>query len=353
MCSKTDNLCFLATGIGSVPFLDLEKTCANILDLFPEIPFWPQFVKRSYMEDMNIQFTERLPLVEIDEKKKAPFVPSTDNMETKLIEFYDHFFADDLDYFAMSKDFAPGLFKLVELVTQNHREGAYIKGQVVGPVTFAGAVSSSDGKSILHDPNLLEPVINGLSIKAAWQVKILSQTRRQPILFLDEPYLSGFGSAFSPIERDQVIDILGAVISYINEKSSALIGIHCCGNTDWAMLLDAGPHIINFDASDYMEYFLLYKDSIKSFLHRGGIIAWGIVPTASFTGLETVDQLFSKLQNGINTIISWGIEPEVIYRQSLLTPACGLGTMEPDDATKAMDLLAGLSKKCRTEFNIL
>ena len=62
---------FKATGIGSVPWTDVQGTCANILTLFPDIPFWPQFVQRSYVEDMIIQYSEGLPSLKILEEKKG------------------------------------------------------------------------------------------------------------------------------------------------------------------------------------------------------------------------------------------------------------------------------------------
>ena len=90
---------FRATGIGSVPFVDVTQTCLHILKCLPEIPFWPQLVKRSHVEDMLIQYSEGLPLLQIIEDKRALIVPP-DKRESELVTFYDHFLADDLDHFA-------------------------------------------------------------------------------------------------------------------------------------------------------------------------------------------------------------------------------------------------------------
>ena len=61
MSTETENFNFSATGIGSVPFLDMEETCREILAYFTSIPFWPQFVQRTHLEDMMIQYSEGLP----------------------------------------------------------------------------------------------------------------------------------------------------------------------------------------------------------------------------------------------------------------------------------------------------
>lgn len=337
---------FTATGVGSVPFEDVEKTCFDVLKHLPRIPFWPQFVKRTYLEDMKIQYSEGFPFLEIDEKKRALVVSQIKNIESELASFYEHFMAQDMDYFAISKSHAAGLYALLDLIEQNGFHGAYIKGQSTGPITFAAGVTDRNGNSALHNAEILEAVARGIAIKALWQVRKIEESGNKTIIFLDEPYLSGFGSAFTPIERHEVVENLRSVIHYLREKSETLIGIHCCGNTDWSMIVEAGPDIINFDASEYMDYFLLYPDDILRFIKEGGIIAWGIIPTANFTGEETVEKLFSRLQEGLKRIHQWGIEAKVLAENSILTPACGMGTMVPAHAKRGMELLSQLSQKC-------
>lgn len=343
----TNNFNFKATGIGSVPHLDIRETCKNILDLLPDIPFWPQFVNRDPKEDMNIQFSEGLPLLQVNEESRS-LVFSSDDKESELVTFYDHFLTDDLDYFAVSNEYAAGLDEQINLVGRDpDRYGDYIKGHSVGPLTFAASVIEENGKSVLFNPDIFEAFTKGLAIKALWQIRKLESTGKDVILFLDEPYLSGFGSAFSPVQRQEVVDNLKEVINYIHTRSNALVGIHCCGNTDWSMIIESGPDIVNFDAFAFMEYFLLYPEHISRFLsNNGGTIAWGIVPTSDLTEAETVDNLFSKLQIGINRLYEWGIAPELVAGNSILTPACGMGSMDTSLSDRVLTLLSGLSRRC-------
>ena len=347
MANKTHPFDFSATGIGSVPFQDIEETCEEILERLPHLPFWPQFVKRSHLEDMSIQFSEGLPLLEVSEETRGLFISSRDK-DRELLTFYDHFLAQDTGYFSISRSHALGLYAMLELIAQDKGlTGDYIKGQTIGPVTFAAGITGLDGKPVLHDPELLEAMVNGLAIKALWQIKELSKCNRRPVIFLDEPYLSGFGSAFSAIQRQEVIDILRTVIDYLKERSDALIGIHCCGNTDWAMVLEAGPDIINFDAFEYMEHFLLYPDEILGFMREGGTVAWGIVPTTKFTNNDSVESLYLRLKGGLERLIEWGMDAEMLAKRSILTPACGMGTMSPEAARRGIELLSGLSTRCQ------
>ncbi len=58
----------------------------------------------------------------------------------------------------------------------------------------------------------------------------------------------------------------------------ALAGVHCCGNTDWSVLLATQVDILNLDAYNYLEYLALFPMELREFLDRGGVVAWGIVP---------------------------------------------------------------------------
>lgn len=345
MQSESIDFGFTATGIGSVPFTDITDTCLKILDRFPAMPFWPQFVQRSVYEDMSIQYAEGLPLLQIDEENRSLRISGKGERERALARFYEGFLSEEADRFRITPAFAPGLYALMECIKANPDDGGpYIKGQTVGPVTFTAGILGRDGKSILHDPELAEVMANGLAIKALWQARVLAETGHRPIIFLDEPYLSGFGSAFSPIDRGAVIDLLRIPMDYLRARSDALIGVHCCGNTDWSMILEAGPDIVNFDAFEYMDHFLLYPDHIQSFLHAGGTIAWGVAPTFGFTGDETVTQLHTILERGLKSLQENGVSEEVVRGRSILTPACGMGTMSPEGAGTVMDLLSELAR---------
>jgi len=343
-----DDFRFVATGIGSVPFEDIEGTCRKIGQWTPSMPFWPQFVQRSHLEDMIIQFSEGLPLLRVNAQERCLSLSGLDQREDELVRFYERLLAEDLEAFAVSREAAPGLYTLLNILKEDTYGGTpYVKGQTVGPVTFTAGIKDPKGKPILYDPELSEAMTKGLAVKAVWQVTKLARSGKQPVLFIDEPYLSGYGSAFSPVQRHEVVDMLRTIIDYLREHSSVLIGIHCCGNTDWSMVLETGPDIVNLDAVEYMDHFLLYREPILRFLEGGGAIAWGIIPTSNFTGQESVDGLFSRLRQGLDRLREWGLDADQVARRSLLTPSCGMGTMGRESAAAAMGLLSDLARRCR------
>ena len=340
---------FLSTGIGSVPFLDVDGACRHILETCPEMPYWPQFVQRTHLEDMIIQFSEGLPLLAVEGKS---LVLSEGRMEKELVSFYERFLAEDIEAFALSPEYAPGFHNLTRLIGQApDQTGRFIKGQSVGPVTFAAAVKDREGKFLFYYPDLVDACTKGLALRALWQVREMSKTGKKPVLFLDEPYLTGFGSAFTPVQREDVMALLREVIAYLRQKSDALVGIHCCGNTDWPMIVEAGPDIISFDAFSYMENFLLFPKAISRFIKGGGAIAWGIVPTSDYTGAESAEVLMARLQGGLEKLYLWGFDPMEVAGRSMITPACGMGTMDPVAASRVQEMLPLISKMCREEIS--
>ena len=189
--------------------------------------------------------------------------------DEKLLEFFEHLTTGDCDYFKISKEYARGFYTLLEKLKNS--SCSFIKGQVVGPVTFLYSVKGDDGKSILFDDMLADAVIRGLAMKGVWQAKEIKKTGKDAVIFFDEPAMSGFGSAFMALSKDQAISIFDRLIDTIKEHEDVITGIHCCGNSDWEMLLQTKIDIINFDAFAYLDNFILYAGAIKNFLDRGGI----------------------------------------------------------------------------------
>lgn len=341
---------FSATGIGSVPFLSTEQACNEILSHESLIPFWPQLVQKDPREDMVLQYSPPLPCLQPDPDLKNLMVdPHCDRAET-LFHFYEQFMASDFSFFSLRPDFASGFFRLLELLPSLPSSGRYVKGQIVGPVTMGLSVRLPGDRFLIHDPELMDTVIKGLALQAVYQAKKFEELKRSSIIFLDEPSLSGYGSAFTPLSRDDVLKILGETIQYIREQTGALIGLHCCGNTDWALLLSLDLDIINLDAFNFGHSFLLYPKEIKRFLEKGKAVAWGLVPTAGFTGEETASGLLDRLASLFTNLAEQGIDQDLLYTQALLTPACGMGTLSEHSARRLLDLLAEVSLMAKERF---
>ena len=339
----------LATGIGSLPYKDSKEALDFIFKYTPQVPFWPQLPRRNIREGMVAQFSEGMPCIEVTDK--GIFFNSEDK-EKELEKFYARLIVNDLDYFQISSGFALGLHTFYHYLKLNPsllRNIEYIKGQVTGPFTFAASVNDSEGRAIMHNPVFLQAVSEGLAMKALWQIGMLKKFGKPIIIFLDEPYLACFGSAFTPINRDDVIKALTEIAEKINSPET-LVGVHCCGNTDWSIFTEIkGIDIISFDAFGFLERVLLYADELKSFFKRGGILAWGIVPTEAFSSEVNVSVLVKKIKSGIEVLVQKGIDEDLLKKRLIITPSCGLGALISDKAKPIFKCLSELSSILKTE----
>jgi len=331
----------LATGIGSLAHKDVEQALDLIFKYLPHIPFWPQLPKRDVREGMIAQFSENLPCLEVTAEGLS-FNPR--EKEEALEIFYDRIIANDVDYFKISQDFASGLHKFFQrLTTLSLADIEFIKCQVSGPFTFAASIKDDKGVALLHDPVFMQAALKGLSMKALWQIKLFQKFGKRIIVFFDEPYLSCFGSAYTPINREDVIKGLSELTASVKSKD-VLIGVHCCGNTDWSIFTDIEAiDIISFDAFGFLDKFVLYADNLKGFLKRAGAVCWGIVPTQEFTGQERVDLLIEKIKYGINTLVKKGLDKDLLLENLLISPSCGLGSLDMEKSDSIFQLLSQTS----------
>lgn len=332
----------LATGIGSLPHLDPKAACSFIAKYFKTIPFWPQLPKISAREDMFAQFIEGFPGV-FQDGEKAIWKRKKD-FEEKLELLYSHHLQGQYDAYGFSKGYASGFQAFLDTKILPERA---IKGQVTGPVSMGLTLVKEDMRPVLYDDELSDAVARYLCLKASWQENALKAIHKETIIFVDEPSLASIGSAYINISKEQVIKLLGVVFKGI----SGIKGIHCCANTDWGIVLEAGPDIVSFDAYNYMVNFSLYASEVKAFTERGGAIAWGIVPnTVESLAKETAASLKDRLEEGIALFSRKGLDHRRLMEQSLLTPSCGLAGLSEDEAEKAAELLHQLSLLLRKRY---
>jgi len=310
---------FITTGIGSFPHRDEKKVFRLILENFPHAPFWPQMPKRSFLESMVVQYSEGFPSLRWNEKEQRVWVDTSHGFDKEIEKFYQRLEREELEPFQITEDFAKGLRILNDLSLEDHRKKIkYIKGQITGPITFGLALADQELKPIFYDSTLREILVDHLSLKARWMEKKFKDLfpGTPTILFFDEPSLSSFGSAFSSLNREEVIHSLNECFDAVK----GLKGIHCCGNTDWNVLLSTNLDILSFDAYGYLETLSLYPKELKAFLERGGILAWGIVPTSEAIIKEDAKSLVGRFKEGVEALSKKGIDRTLLER-AILTPS--------------------------------
>lgn len=294
---------------------------------------------------MYVQYSQGLPGAIVDEGAKRIYIDTQkDSYNQELEAAYEHYLADDLDYFAIGQDYASGLYEFIQYPVSSIQH-PYIKGQTIGPISFGLTVTDQNKKASVYNQEFCECMVKVLAMKARWQVRKLREaiddrrgttgegcgrhTQTQIIIFIDEPYLVSLGSSFFNIKAEEVVKMLNDLSAAIHQEG-AFTGIHCCGNTDWSLLLQTNIDILNFDAYNYLDNLLLYRDGLRSFLNKNGILAWGIVPTTAEGDLPARKVLLKKIGKQ--------------ERPSLITPACGLSGVSLERAQEALALTCSVAR---------
>lgn len=345
--------------IGSLPHKDLDDAMAIVKENF-EIPFWPQLAKLNRNEDMINQFLENLPGLVIDTKLEKVYL---ENESDTFFEQLENLFLDYEEIVADINSEALNKYEITEnnsstlrpfLKIVKEKKPKYAKGQIVGPFTLATSLTDKENKCVFYDETLREVIVKTLSLKALWQIKAIKEANKDttPIIFIDEPSISQLGtSAFITISKDEVVGIIKEVSDLI-KANGALSAIHCCGKCDWTVPIKSNVSIINLDGFFFAQSLSLFSAELKPFLKKGGIIAWGVVPTLDKEALESVNinSLSEKFDEAIDYLVKKGIDKSLLLEQSMVTPSCGAGSLTIELAEKAMNLTKDLSLELQKKY---
>ena len=338
---------FLTTHVGSVPQKDPYDLSARLLSML-DIPCWPQLVRRNFRENIYTQYAPSLPgAVVLEEKEKAIIDTSAAKFDSALERFYQAILDDDVDAFALHPDYALGFYILLESLKESPVK--YAKGQVMGPISFGLTVTDQEGRACLYNNVYVDVLVKHMTFNARWQIEQLQEVSDQVILFVDEPYMASFGSAYVSLSREQVVAWLDEVYEALH-AAGAITGTHCCGNTDWGLLLSTQVDILNLDAYSYIENLALYPVELREFLDRGGAVCWGLIPNTGQIFNESPQSLAKKLRDGIRLICEKAakrgvtIRPDEFASRSIIAPACGLGPASVGIADRAFDVLVETSE---------
>lgn len=342
--------------IGSLPVNDYEEALRLILEHTPDIPLWPQLPSNP-LERMLNQFIEGLPGI-VEKGDRTYFDLSGPDFEAEQLRFFEEYLAvaDDLakslgSRFTVSDERAHGIYALKDRCRSGATLAA-VKGQITGPFTLLTGIMDANKKLGYYDQSFRELAVKTLAMKAAWQVKFLENLEVPVIVFIDEPALASLGSsAFISISQDDIAQDLSEVISAV-QQAGGLAGIHVCANTDWGFLLSLGLDILSFDAYGFFDRLAACKTEVHSFLDNGGIIAWGIIPTAdaNLINRETGESLASLWEEQIEQLVEGRWDKKALFRRSLITPSCGTGSLPLEAALRVLKLTKEVSGILRGKY---
>lgn len=345
--------------IGSLPLADHRQAMGLIAEYSPEIPLWPQLPKLPG-EGMVRQFLDGFPGL-CDQGGKTFIDSDQAGFPAAMAAFYDDALSLESaapalipERFHLSPTTARGFSAFVNYLSHRPAASFAVKGQITGAVTVGIGISDAHGRPIFHDDNLRDMLVRLLAAKASWQVGQLAPfcTAVPPIVFVDEPGLVGFGSSgFSGVSRETAIESTTALLAAI-KGAGGLAGLHICANGDWGPALSSPADIISFDAYTYFDNFLLYHEELCAYLGRGGVLAWGIIPTGDPQAVakESAPALFQRWLEQLQRLTALGFSEEQLAAQTLIAPSCGTGSLPRDLAEKVLAMTSATSRLARVRF---
>jgi len=341
----------LATGIGSLPYTGPDQAVDLIASCFKQIPHWPQLPRRGSAEGLVPQYLHillRKNILILDEQK-AVFCTDHPHWEQRLMDLYqlllDESSNRESDEFALPATSAAGFYEFEQRVPELSKDILCLKGQICGPVTVGFQVTDPQKCPSFYNQTLREIINYVLAGQAGWQVRRLKQLGFPALLFIDDPAIYGYGSSTSVgLGRQEIQDSLKIIIERIR-SGGGFTGAHCCAGIDWSLLLELDLDIVNFDAYDYLSSMLIYSQELDLFLQKGGVLAWGIVPTSEAAWQEDSCSLYERLRQGIEALARRGVDEHRLNRQLIITPSCGTGTLTVELAERIYRLTAELVEK--------
>jgi len=331
----------MISGIGSLPFTRVDEAIDHVFSACREVPFWPQLPKRSFLEDMYVQFLEQVPSVIIDEQGEKVYV---DTATTSGIErFYEDVATRNLEAFRVSEAAAPGLYRLLERLPEIKNDVKIIKGQLTGPFTIGLGLKDEKGQSVIYNSAYFDIIKKALHMKAAWMISFINSCfpEKEVMIFFDEPFMVSFGSAYVSIAKSDVVSLMNEVLGGLGVRR----GVHCCGNTDWSVLFSVDADIINYDAFNFLETIFYFKDELAAFFRRGGAISPGIVPSSEAVlscPVEDLVGLWHRFGDSVDALY-----PGAKWREWFVTPSCGVGSLSTQAAGRVLELLAAFDAAIR------
>jgi methionine synthase II (cobalamin-independent) len=351
--------------IGSLPLSDHKEALERIFTATPEIPLWPQ-LPGDPLEGMMPQFAEGIPCIREenlhDPAGRILYDISQGDFEEQMLSFYEDYMAA-LETpespagarFRVSRDRAEGLYCFAEALQGGQHDAnlTALKGQVTGPFTMLTGIKDAQGRAGYYDDTIREMMIKGVAMKAAWQTRFLACCNNKPvIMFIDEPALAGLGSsAFISVDNMEIKEMINEVAGAIHD-AGGLAGIHVCANTEWDILLDSKVDILSFDAYSFFDKLAALSEKVQSYFDRGGILAWGGIPTGKPYDIEkeSSGSLTMLWEHQMKKLIRPGRDQADLLRQTLITPSCGTGSLRLEHAEKVLQLTKEVSANLRAKY---
>lgn len=334
----------MTTAMGILPHSDIDE--AMRVSLSVDIPFWPQLPRHSFFEDMYVQVSENFPGIKLDLDKQRIWL-DTGDFYGELGDYAVR--SEDDDTFKLSGEYSVAFSTFLK---QDLSKYKLVRGQVIGPLSFGLKIVDENMKPIIYNDEIRSFLFDFIARKVNVQYRQLLEVHPGPFVWVDEPGLEILFGSFTGYPSSLAQKDFRAFLDAMEGPR----GVHLCGNPDWSFLLSGlDLDILSVDIFGNGHIFTRYVDEIKSFLERGAIISWGIVPTLT-EELDTctVDALAGKLEAYWLYLDSKGVDLETILDRAWIAPArcCLVNVDGAVTVEKAFEFVKRVAARLREKYGL-
>ena len=317
------------SAVGSLPYVDAVEAATTTLALQPELPAAPQLHRRHPREGMLAQVTSGMDGVGVGEDGWRLEV------DRRRLGAGDVDAPLDADAFGSTRTF-------LDVAAAAGHDGRPVKVQLTGPVTLGLALLDGGARNT-KAWSLASTVVRG-RVKALLAEVSAALPASPVVLVLDEPGLTAYPQPGFPLGAEDTIDLLSSGLAAAG-PDHVLAGVHCCGPTDWRLVLHAGPDLVSMpvDAAVGDD-----AAGLAGFLDRGGWISWGAVPTDRPLG-DREDVHWRRLNTLWGELSRSGCDPTRLRMQALVTPACGLAGHRPSQVEQVYGLVRRMAERVQDQ----
>jgi len=311
------------TSVGSLPHLDRAAAIAFVLDRTPELPAAPTLPALEPLEMMIPQGAWGIAGVDLAADGTLS-IADPDVVHTR---------APLGDRDLQGRPFTTWR-QFLDAVAG--RTGP-IKLQITGPLTLALMLIQAG----LGSDKAFAVAASAVATRAS-DLLTLADARAPGVprvLVFDEPGLVGGLRPELLLGADGVIDLLSGCLAAVEGR--AVTGVHCCGPTDWRLVVQAGPDLLSLPVGGDVTG---SAGALGTFLERGGWIAWGAVTTDGPLG-ESPSWSWRQLSSQWCELVQAGCDPLLLRQQALVTPVCGLAFHDEAQADHVFALTRRLAEK--------
>lgn len=285
----------LRTGVGSLPHRDPEEA-ARFMLASTDIPYLPQLPNRHPEESMLLQWGDGICGAGPDPTGTGLALGETG---------------------PRPEAFCGAAAALAGL------PAGPVKTQVTGPLTVATALAAAGASRAGLIDRVVDALIERTAAHLAW---IATATGGEATtVILDEPALVAIG----PDSTRQPVAV--RALSRLMATIDAEVGIHCCGDTDWAMVAGLRPAWISWDVAALGPGFAAAASELAATVAAGTGIIWGVIPTTGGP-LPEKDVLLSRYGTAVATMIVAGAPYRALTAGAWFSPGCGMARLSVDDA---------------------